>query len=48
MPAGGNITVTELVEKYVSLKTGVRPTTEAGYRTVVNLLKKESIGRQRI
>lgn len=48
VPAGGNITVTELVEKYVSLKTGVRPTTEAGYRTVVNLLKKESIGRQRI
>lgn len=38
----------ELVEKYVSLKTGVRPTTEAGYRTTINLLKKEKFGRERI
>ncbi len=48
IPAGGNITVIELVEKYVSLKTGVRPTTEAGYKSVINLLRRESIGHQRI
>ena len=39
VPAGGNLTVLELVEKYISLKTGVRPSTEAGYRSVINLLK---------
>lgn len=48
VPEGGGLTVTELVEKYVSLKTGVRPTTEAGYRTTINLLKKEKFGRERI
>ena len=45
---GGNMTVLELVEKYVSTKTGVRPTTVAGYGTVINLLKKDSFGRKRI
>ena len=34
---GGNMTVLELVEKYISTKTGVRPTTVAGYGTVINL-----------
>lgn len=48
VPEGGGLTVAELVEKYVSLKTGVRPTTEAGYRTTINLLKKEKFGRERI
>ena len=48
IPEGGGLTVTELVEKYISLKTGVRPTTEAGYRTVVNILKKDRFGRERI
>lgn len=45
---GGNYTVLELVEKYVSLKTGVRHNTVAGYKTVINMLKKESFGNQRI
>lgn len=45
---GGNMTVLELVEKYISTKTGVRPTTVAGYGTVVNVLKKDSFGRKRI
>lgn len=45
---GGNYTVLELVEKYISLKKGVRPSTKAGYQTVVNLLKKEDFGRRRI
>ena len=40
IPEGGNLTVLKLVEKYISLKTGVRPSTEAGYKTVINLLKK--------
>ena len=39
---GGNMTVLELVEKYTSTKTGVRPTTVAGYGTVINLLKKDT------
>ena len=39
---GGNMTVLELVEKYISTKTGVRPTTVAGYGTVINLLKKDT------
>ena len=48
VPEGGGLTVVALVEKYVSLKTGVRPTTEAGYRTTINLLKKEKFGARRI
>ena len=45
---GGNMTVLELVEKYIATKTGVRPTTKSGYRTVVNVLKNDSFGRTRI
>lgn len=41
---GGNYTVLELVEKYVSLKTGVRHNTVAGYKTVINMLKKRVLG----
>lgn len=48
VPDGGKLTVLALVEKYISLKTGVRPSTEAGYRTVVNILKKEEFGSKRI
>lgn len=48
VPNGGNLTVTQLVEKYVSLKTGVRQTTVTGYKTVINVLKKEPFGRIRI
>lgn len=48
VPEGGKLTVLALVEKYVSLKKGVRPSTEAGYKTVINLLKKDSFGKKRI
>ena len=48
VPNGGNLTVIQLVEKYVSLKTGVRQTTVTGYKTVINVLKKEPFGRIRI
>lgn len=44
----GNYTVLELVEKYISLKTGVRANTKAGYKTVINILKKEDFGKMRI
>ena len=45
---GGNYTVIELVEKYISLKTGVSHNTRAGYKTVINLLKKDPFGKLRI
>ena len=32
----------------MSLKSGVRHNTVAGYKTVINILKKEPFGRQRI
>ena len=46
--AGGQITVIELVERYVSLKEGVRLNTKIGYDFVLNLLKKEDFGYRRI
>ena len=45
---GGNYTVLSLVEKYVSLKIGVRHSTKAGYKTVINILKKDPFGDKRI
>jgi len=44
----GNYTVLELVRKYLSLKIGVRPTTKAGYGTVIKLLENDSFGAERI
>ena len=48
VPRGGNLTVLELAEKYISTKTGVRPNTYAGYGTVLNLLRKDPFGSMRI
>ncbi|SFQ50894.1 Site-specific recombinase XerD [Lachnospiraceae bacterium XBB1006] len=48
LPGASNTTVLELVEKYVSLKTGVRHNTEANYRFVINIIKKEPFGKMRI
>ena len=45
---GGDVTVLELVERYIATKTGVRHNTLAGYKTVVNILKKEEFGSRRI
>ncbi|MBQ2101861.1 MAG: site-specific integrase [Lachnospiraceae bacterium] len=45
---GGNLTVLELAEKYVSTRINVRQTTMAGYQTVINLLKKDPFGKKRI
>lgn len=47
-PRGGEMTVLKLVQKYILQKTGVRPTTEAGYQTVVNILKKDPFGQRQI
>lgn len=45
---GGKMTVLELAERYTQLKTGVRHTTRAGYQTVLNILKNDPFGAQRI
>ena len=41
-------TVLDLVERYVGLKTGVRKSTQTGYKTVINVLKKEEFGSRKI
>ncbi|MBQ6443890.1 MAG: hypothetical protein IJJ11_04315, partial [Methanosphaera sp.] len=46
--SGCNLTVLELVEKYIATKINVREPTRAGYNTVINLLKKETFGNERI
>ena len=48
IPRGGEMTVLDLVKKYLSQKTGVRHNTEANYNFVLNIIKKEEFGRQRI
>ena len=47
-PKGGDLTVLELVEKYLSLKVNVRHNTQANYNFVLNILKKEDFGKVRI
>ena len=48
VPRGGEMTVQQLVEKYLSQKTGVRDNTEANYKFVLNIIKKEEFGKRRI
>ena len=48
VPNGGDLTVLELVEKYLSLKVNVRHNTLANYNFVRNILKKEDFGKLRI
>lgn len=38
----GNVTVIELLERYIALKQGVRHATKVGYNFVLNLAKKEA------
>ena len=38
---GAEKTVLELVKLYISLRINVKPTTQAGYKTVVNILENE-------
>ena len=45
---GGNLTVLDLVERYVETRVNVRPTTKTGYKTIINILKKDPFGSKRI
>lgn len=46
--AAGKITVIQLLERYISLKQGVRYNTKVGYNFVLNLIKKEDFGYRQI
>lgn len=43
-----NMTVLELVKKYIKTRRDVKATTRAGYKTVVNILEKEDFGSKSI
>lgn len=45
---GGDMTVLELVQKYISQKRGVKHNTQANYNFVINVIKKEDFGAKRI
>ena len=47
-PAMGNITVLELIDKYVQTKNAVRKNTRVVYQTVRNLMEKEAFGNRKI
>lgn len=47
-PTKKNMTVMELVEKYLSTKTGMRPNTITNYKFVKNLLMKEEFSQWKI
>ena len=47
-PNGGDLTVLELVQKYVNQKRGVKHNTQANYNFVINAIKKEAFGAKRI
>lgn len=47
-PTGKNLTVIELVDRYLTTKTGVKPSTKMNYGFVRNLLLKESFGEKKI
>ncbi len=48
VPNGGNLTVLELVQKYIRQKIGVRHNTRSNYNFVINVIKKETFGKKRI
>lgn len=43
VPRGGEMTVLELVKKYLLQKTGVRPNTEANYNFVLQYYQKRGL-----
>lgn len=47
-PIGKNITVLELVERYLKTRVNVRPSTLTGYKTVMNILSKETFASKPI
>lgn len=48
VPDGDNMTVLELVKRYISQKRGVKHNTEANYKFVINIIAKEDFGQKRI
>jgi len=48
VPNGNNLTVLSLAEAYTSLRAGVRSGTRDGYKTVLNVLRKDPFGSRRI
>lgn len=48
VPYGGNLTVLDLVQKYIGQKKGVRHNTQANYDFVINIIKNEEFGTRRI
>lgn len=46
--ADSNMTVCELVNRYLKIKTGVRQSTRQGYITVQRVLAKEKFGEMKI
>lgn len=47
-PTGKNLTVIELVDRYLSTKTGVKPSTKMNYNFVRNILLNEPFGEKKI
>lgn len=45
---GGDISVYQLVHKYVSLRKGVTENTRAGYRTTLKIIEKHPFGKKKI
>ena len=48
VPNGGNLTVLELVKKYVSQKKGVKYGTQQNYKNIINIIAKDNFGEKRI
>ena len=48
IPYGSDYTVLDLVQKYIDQKQNVRESTKIGYRTVLNILKKEDFAYKQI
>lgn len=47
-PMGRNITVNELVERYLATKTGVKNNTRMNYKFVQNIMEKEPFGSKKV
>lgn len=47
-PTGRSMTVRELVNRYITTKIGVKPTTKAGYKTVQKFLEENAFGGKKI
>ena len=45
---GGDLTVLELAERYISTRTSVKESTRAGYQTTLNILKNDPFAQTRI